>query len=1698
MNKKPIIILHTILALFLFCDGVLFSESFINYESGSYDEDLLLCLSNISNSDEVFYSFSSYDQNKTIPYSGGLLLSALPGEERTYSIDFVINGETSHFEYLIDKRKPESPELIYISEADNSGYGFTKPVPSGVKFFYGYDEYNRDKLFQWEGELLNPPKSGYIYYFAEDAAGNRSDVDFLQPEQIAENTYRRNLTIKSPVEGVFLNTQLLYIDKEGFEWIKYTLNGYDPVENGAEYNEPVEIRRYGSVTLKVAAKPLNSEKIIRKELNYQVNTRAPLKNIPESGIYASALSIKSYLNGYRYCIEDRSPGTDDMLFDKDITINPIYGGVKYSIVRINDSEGEEPGDYRYFYVIDDRFPANPIINFNSRLPEENKLDVSISGPVYSEIYYTTDGTTPGKTSTLFREKFTIEVPDNKNAGSIIIKARAISLNGKPSRVVSRIFTFDTLKPDIPEVEFRKNPVSGLYEIEYQANEDERLYYQLINQSGEDEIHKNDFRPVVDNEFFVDVPDGMVKNFRFIFASVDSSGNWSNFTEPLEVLIDKKVPEAPIITFENNSVSIISENDVNYSYTITKNGVLLNGDEGLYTEPLAFNDEYYDSTLQLNVIVSDKKGNKYKTSVKYHFPKQPFEKEAVLFSEKSEDIYSGQEVSFYAYPDGINDQLFYYLTEYFDDGSENTTGPIQTDGYITVEGIENSTKKYFLEVFSVNNVTDEKSRVSSYEFIIDNEKPDVPVISGLKNNSVVGDRVTLTAAKSSDAVVFLNYSNDEESLGYLFSKKSIVFNKPLVFDVEDGLSKDFYLKIGAGDAAGNSVENEEIFHFRIDKKAPEISGVDINTQSLPAGSFEISVKGEPNVRYYYESGFKGENIETPDLSSRFFEEKLTLGNEQVRENTYIVKIIPVDEAGNAGRYPYSLMYRVDNQKPVAVEPQTVLNEKYKKIFTKWSPGKDNIFYRIIKDGIDTAETAWTEYSNPFSIKYISENKEVSIEYYSVDENGNRSSKKIKQIILPTTSNTELASGIENNKFYNSDLELKRLNRKSIIRYEITTEQAIPPEVSVFSPVLPETLPFIIENGESINFTVSLKEFKNEEDQRGGAEQVLKFTIDKQLPEPPEIGGIRDGEYYLKDCTAYFEPSVDKIFYSINSSLNFNDDFREYTEAFDIQSPDGTYGSFTVKAYTEDYAGNQSAVKTWGITIDKEIIYVSAGGRDYYEGTRSKPYQSLSKALEQVKYSKRKTIFLEEGEYQLQSPAVVDEAVTIYGGFIKGNWQEKSGISIIKIDRRFPEDNPAFYIYGGNFTIENIKMNIAPETASSVFYVNKGNLNIRNSEINMSAGSETSFINQNYGKLLISNSIFSGIISQKPVISNDYGTININNTDFDFISEGEESTLISAENCIDYNITSSEISIDGGKTITALKFVNSSVKLRSNNIVTKNAGVTATAITSVDSRIDLNYCKIISADSNRISRAIVSEDSRLLLEGNTAELDAGAGLLGFNLTGGSSKFLNNNIKTGECNDFIYLFMMIKGEHRIETNIMNTDSADDIVFLRSKDSEIDFFNNTIMVRSGRNGSIAFKPEEGAVNRIINNIIYNLGEDKKAVLLYQDDESNMISIKNNCLFGWSSYAEGLVMATDLISLDLIDGVYSAGRYASNITESPDKTFTGENTYQLSEESRCIDAGYDLGNILESPLDMDGEMRPNSMIQRDGGYDIGADEFYQ
>ncbi len=1688
-NKSAILaLLYFLIPLLIYAQA---SDALsIEPEPGIYNQNIIIRL-NTESVEDVLYGFDNGEETEFLPFPGGVILSALPGEERDYRIVLNYDNKTLTFDYKIDRKVPGKPEIRVENDFETGQKKIYFKSEAGCETFYGFDNIKNPDPVKVEGDYVTASDSTIVYAFTLDSAGNSSDYSIFK---IDEDTIRRKVNlidIKSPVEGEFANTQLLFIDKTGFDWIKYTLNMNDPVEDGIEYYMPVEIRRYGNITLKVAGKLQGSEKILYDEVNYRVTTRAPLKNIPESGIYSSAIRILNEFETYKYCIEERSPDEKDLDFNHELLLNPVAGGVKYSTLRLRNVNDAEQSEFRYFYIFDDRKPANPIIQLNQNLPFSNKVEVSMFGPDYSNIYYTLDGSNPGSGSTEYTKPFTLSAPENRNAGSFILKSRTISLNGKSSRIISNIITYDSQKPEIPVIDIIHDEQSNTYKLLAETEPGAQLKYRI---SSKNDLSEISYDPAVPSDFILDVPEGYESDFYIQFIQIDEAGNRSDETEVYKIHADRKPPAKPELLIADDIITIDAETaETFYSFEVYREGLLISKDSARYEGPFNVPDlPGNNSVLKFNIESFDSFGNKSELSYLY-IPETSIIPGEPLFSrnETNQNIYSGDYVEFKVFPQNLNDELYYYLTLTDEEGKTATSGPVKTANNIRIEGEPNTLLEYYLEVFSKNKNTGKTSDFKTFSFVIDNKSPEIPELIGIKNGMTVNYQVMLNPLIDDNSTVFMSFREGQEIPDSPFDENSFIFNKPVVFDVDAGGEKTFNIVIGAEDAAGNRSINDELFSFTIDKKVPDNSS--ILTESIYdfTDSFVISAYNPDGSRkYYYEITESPEIPVEPGIGSKFFTDNLIVNGEPGIEKNLYVKIKTADSAGNLSSNTKFLSFNIDQKKPLNdISPFIEFNRSKSRILLGWNNGTDSLKFRIPE-----LSAEFTDFIYPKTFKFDKDLESIHIEYLKTDSGGNSSDIRSQNIFLPFNNEGVIVNGIENNASYNSDVNARRAVDGAFIRYEISTEDFNVPEVTVFSPEMPDKLIFSAADGETINYSVKFKEFQNKDDITGGKQQTVRFSIDKKSPLPPGLSGIVDGEYYLDDQTVSFESNERKIFYSITDINSSSEEFSLFTKPIRIASESGTYATYMIMAFSEDSAGNRSNTAVWSITIDKEIIYVSPDGKDYASGTRSNPFKTLNRAVEQLKNSDRKTIFLAEGKYTLNSSVIIDENISIYGGFKSNNWFEQKGTSLIETGDVFIGSNPLFYVYGGTLNLRKIRTENIEQLTDSVFFLNKGTLNFTDCEFKTTSVKLSSFIRQFYGEVNIINSSITAPAQKDSIIDSSDGLLKIVNSSISGGSDSNNFDIIKINNTGNFVLSSSKITAESGKNLNCIKSYSSFINLRSAEFNILSSDVSASVINAENSNLTATYIKVKSQPEVRLFNIVEAVDSSIELIASTIVTDAGNSIVGFKLTGGQSKFNRNTLKTGNSvSDFVYLFNLNQGRHRFETNIFDIGDTDNVLAFKNIESEIEVFNNTFVLNSF-DAEILFDESVNSNIKYINNI-FDIEQPESSGIFINNFSDNHFSIKNNCFNGWSVFTSGLNPAVNLIELDLLDGSFSSGNISGNI--STDIIFNEDGKYRLNPESPCIDSGYNLENLLNNKTDIDGESRPNRVLGLNPVYDIGADEYY-
>ncbi|MFP4365090.1 MAG: FN3 associated domain-containing protein [Spirochaetia bacterium] len=325
---------------------------------GTYAQPITLNPQTSSSQTQLFYNFHGNDENHFIPLTRPIRLYAAQGQTRAYTVQIRTAGtrSTESFSYVIDRTPPETPELANSLETiiSNQSLCFQEAEDTSIYYRFSngpetWQEYQSSPIVIRENSF-----GSTLFAYAEDSAGNTSATASWQiPRNVL--TEEAHLSVLSPVEGDFYNTQLLAIHSSGFEWIKYTTDGSDPVENGNVYVHPIMIDRTGEITLRISAKPLTSNEIARRRIVFSAQSSNTDIDLAESGLYDEQVSISedSIPEGWLFTFREKMPDMRPSLPSGTSELSPIENSLVTYPLRLYNSEEER--EYRYFYVFDQSF-----------------------------------------------------------------------------------------------------------------------------------------------------------------------------------------------------------------------------------------------------------------------------------------------------------------------------------------------------------------------------------------------------------------------------------------------------------------------------------------------------------------------------------------------------------------------------------------------------------------------------------------------------------------------------------------------------------------------------------------------------------------------------------------------------------------------------------------------------------------------------------------------------------------------------------------------------------------------------------------------------------------------------------------------------------------------------------------------------------------------------------------------------------------------------------------------------------------------------------------------------------------------------------------------------------------------------------------------------------------------------------------------
>ena len=1569
-------------------------------ESGVFNNDIEISFKDSSEIDLYYYFEESLDKTP-IKFLYPLSLTSMYGESRIYNLVVIAQDgaeilETIKYQYVIDKDIPIQPALnssdgIY-NEALNVNF-----LEKDDFIYYSKQSNNSSTYKLWEGEKINIPQKQnlntvFIKSYTEDSAGNRSSVVVNNFTILPLQKEVSSIDLISPAEGSFLNSQLLYIDMTGFKWIRYSFNDMDPAIRGTTYISPVLLTTIGNYKLKIAASPLGSDKIIRKELNFSIidNKNIILNN--ESGVYVEDLNLRFNKGSFYYNLDDRKVIPGDSLIPNFLSIMPVPGVVKFRTIRIGDLSGA--GEYRYLFVLDKKIPAAPIISISSNLPSTLRTEVRILSTSGSDIYFTVDGSTPDRYSTYYKKPFYMEIPDGLSSGSLIIKAIAYFNDKSTSLVTSKLLSFDIKKPEKPiltiistnrrKTEFKVSNVSSnriIYTVKYDGTLPETPTINSFTGTS---------------DMILTVPHGIDEIVNINVALIDRAGNIS---EPVIINLmnsDTVPPREPEIIYTEGKVSISGTEKIFYK-VINKNQINTN-DFQLYETPFLLElDENIYNNYSISSYSVDEYGNKSKISI---FNDIKIDNRIPVFPDYSGinngEIYNQPRSLRFHSSDNI--RVYYSISQ----GISTPADPVPSlenlvNDFIYFECPVNESRFYTVKLVAAYGEEQIFSAPELLSFHIDRIAPRAPVITSITNEKKYNEDLKISINDNEETVwILIKEEILEEDLNYAnFEMNGILLNTDYMLIQTENTEKKYQISALSIDNAGNTSISRDIITFYIDKIQP-LPPV-IKEEYSPDNELFIRMISKDNDDIYYNISLDGSYPADPDINSSFY--MLPIGILKQNNNPVYINARTIDSAGNMSKT--SILHKIsftNNNTAIPVISVSKINSTISNLSFATLTGS-KIF---IKQG----DSDFTEYIKPIQIDLRQEDY-TDIFYYSVNNLGNKSSVAVYRL-EKISSSGNIITGIDNNKIYNNGRVVWKSNQSRTVRYEVAIDNEEPSNVTVFSPELTDPIVFDSAVGETLNISINVKEFSETFPLLEKYDTNFKFTIDKTKPSIPIVKGVNPDGYYQDNRIIEFV-SNDTVFYKISSQeddLN-SLDYLQYRNQISVSASEGEYKNYKIEFFSKDSAGNTSPVKLFYFIIDKANIYVSIQGKDSNNGSRIKPFKTLDRALEYSKQTERKVINLTEGEFLIDSILNLENDISVIGGYILGEWSEGRGETVLSISKRFPAISPMLNIYNGNIQIQNITIS---------------NNNVNGPMFQMTGG-----------KLILDTVYLKHVNSNTPVTFNlTNSDILINNSKLDFgsMEKGNlfelKNSNISIDNSIieGNGISGSLIVFNLEKTTAVLK--NSSIfpsiaqKIEIVNSVNSDFEIENTKINSGFGTISSNLfildntnflmknSNIKSNTSSRILSCFDITDSTVSLDNNIYNLLADSGISFIRIVDSTIELSNSEINSNTTQEFIYLLNGKTSIINFEKNLFNTKSTDILNGFILNNSVSIFNNNIFNFEGGTTVFTAFNfisplSIDISSNKIFSKNISWISSENQAAFTIKGGKDS-ISIDDNNIFGWKS----------------------------------------------------------------------------------------------
>ena len=1562
---------------------------------GVYRNDLRIDLKASDGSIRLQYRFKESTQASFVGYRIPLYLTALEGEERPYTIivqalkDNLVKEERN-FVFVIDKKGPSAPEPSlpegeYIGDRNLSFKNL-----DDAKVYFSLNPKSGSKFILWDGQVLSlkagtADEATLVCAYAEDRAGNKSPAVLYRYKlkAVPESRQAANLSIPSPVPGTFLNPQILCVLHEGYDWIKYSLDGSDAV-SGSAYLSPVRIEGEGRIVVKLAGKRAGDETIDRREIVFTQNAEKSPR-ISDGLLEKDArIDLSSFDADHAYCLEERTPKSFDARTNRVILLETMKGGLRTLPLRVKQLKETGKGEYRFFFILDGRIPGPVEVSVEGAelLSQERKL--SLKAAQGTEIRYTLDGKDPAADSPRYEGPVSLSLPE-ATVGRLVVKARGFYGETRKGPVSERSFAFSTKFPSVKNIRSSEKSTSGFAFISADFDPAFQAVYELA-WDGKDPKEPNLNSPRTSGFIALQVPYGYSREIAVKVGLFDAAGNLSVHPETFRFQLHRLAPEPPQIFIQDGVVRLEGkgQNFLRVREKGIPQGLFETAGFEQYVAPLALpvptgkRVEYEIDAYALDdlgnksevigpfFLLSDRRIPKIPVIARKIDPGKLVKDDYVLdFSHKPKDL-----------------ELFYTFTE---DGTEPPAPDASANGIDTrlvFQGKENKELAYWVKILSRYADSPEKGEVAEFRFVIDRLPPEKPEITGLPEAQIVnhGIELAIKAKKEEDSVLYRLRTIRGPKLDDSGYK---LYEEPLQLSPLEGDTVLYLIDYEVKDPAGNSYKTETPLSVTIDQEAPKPPAYRI----LPGKPSKLELSSAEG-KIFFTVSREGKLPAAPDNRSARYKEPLSFDSEAF--DVFAVSALVIDEAGNVSK-PLLLTDLVKHPELLIPESSAVLQRKAELIVLSFNDEGEKTFFHK-----DSGTGNFLLYDAPLVIN-VSNEKNRSLFYQSAGG-------KIQEYSIPTLETIPLPETLQNlSGRYASSLLLTKSLSTQRVHYEIAANGQDPKPVSQLSPVFEQELRFPATEGETVAYAVTLKAFSSDGTATSGPKDY-SFTLDRTAPEPPVVEGVMNDHYYIDDRMIFIKSQEGTIFVSFQELPSIDagieniqpGSFERYVQPLSAKSEEGSLKNFAIHAYTEDSVGNRSlTVTSLAFTLDKAVLYLSPSGKDDQEGSRSYPLRSVDRALELLRSSKRTSLFLAKGSYTCDKPIESFKDFSLIGGFEENSWRKGDSTSIISFNAA--SGLPAVKVAKNSLILDSILLESSPVARENLLQVDSGQLSLLNCRIKLNGTIRA--LNQKAGNVTINRSdVLSENLGLGELILSRGGSLEITNSNI-AVTKGDQTTLISVQKPGEISLSNSQLSGGEGLVTTAIHSLGALVRVKETKIFAGKGSLASLGIKSDGGVLSLNRLSLNQSEKAYISTGLSVISGKLDMQKSSILIGGQYGATGIYIKNCVATVTDSLFEGRSSEDFFYHFHGEESQVIFSGNSFSGGQAGDYFCSVLQDTSSVWKSNSITLGKGTVSTFGFFLK-GKSSAFVdsNRLVFS---DVPGVFLRVAKESTNVRIENNLFLG-------------------------------------------------------------------------------------------------